>query len=439
MTPTPATFSIDAYWPRRSRRNERDVAEIAIRHGDRSLTTLFEAETGTVRDFFRASAVSLGMWLADNWWRLRWEPIADYRAIGADWRLRHEISSAPGGTLWPPLMVYGVGERVVIAPVADALPSAGPVEYRATPVSLLSGSAYEQGVDTFLSRVLSACSTAQDADALEATLGQLNAERRDDELAGWRRLEARLGYDPDSAPEGLMERLLIQEARVGSDGVEEAAIGSPGESAPVVLEQTMAATESGIVVDLEAAALAGGPVIRDDPARPTWMLAEDAAARLRRAVGRPEGPLLNRALSEILGVSWKTAGGAAPTARHLPYGARLRGDGAAQRLALQTRSSHDRRFELARFLGDAVWQKGGRFGVVSRGKTDRQKFQRAFAQSLLCPFDDLRHHLDLAGPSERQIEDAARRYHVHASVVRTLLVNKGFLPRETLGDRLEAA
>ena len=99
----------------------------------------------------------------------------------------------------------------------------------------------------------------------------------------------------------------------------------------------------------------------------------------------------------------------------------------------------DRRFELARVLGDAVWTSLAHFGVISRGKTDRQKFQRAFAQSLLCPFEDLRHYVNLSGPTEDQIEAAARRYHVHRSVVGTLLVNKVFLARETLGEQLEAA
>jgi Zn-dependent peptidase ImmA (M78 family) len=85
-----------------------------------------------------------------------------------------------------------------------------------------------------------------------------------------------------------------------------------------------------------------------------------------------------------------------------------------------------------------VWSGPDTFGIVSHAKTDRQKFQRAFAQSLLCPFEDLRYRVDLSGPQDDQIEAAARYYHVHRNVVRTLLVNKGFLPRETLAEQLEA-
>jgi hypothetical protein len=90
-------------------------------------------------------------------------------------------------------------------------------------------------------------------------------------------------------------------------------------------------------------------------------------------------------------------------------------------------------------LGDAIWTQGSLFGVISRAKTDRQKYQRAFAQSLLCPIPDLRNHVNFDEPRMDQIERAAQYFHVHINVVRNLLVYKGVLPRETLDDQLEAA
>lgn len=76
---------------------------------------------------------------------------------------------------------------------------------------------------------------------------------------------------------------------------------------------------------------------------------------------------------------------------------------------------------------------------MSRASTDRQKFQRAFAQSLLCPIDDLLNHVDPDSPTEKQIQRAAGYYHVSKKVVRTVLVNKGFIPREYLEARFETA
>jgi hypothetical protein len=435
-----ASFKINTRWVRAPEAGEQDIAEISMYLGERALTQLLDVSADQVRDFVRASAVSLALWFADNWWRLRWEPIPDYRTLTADWRLRHELTSASGGTTWPPLMIYGVGARVVLAPIPVGSNIGGPVQYLPTLVSLLPGHVYEAGVDTFLQNVIATCAQAQDGRVLTTLVRQLETERQDPAIGAWRRLEARLGYDPDTAPDGLIESLSQQEERVGAEAVEEAAVGCPGARAPAVLQQAIAASRaSEVKVDLAVTGLAAEPRDRTDLSRPTWMLAEDAAARLRRAVGRPTGPLLNQGFSEILAISWKNVTAAAATARDLPYGARLKDRGTQERIALQTRSAHDRRFELARVLGDAIWNNEARFGVISRGKTDRQKFQRAFAQSLLCPFEDLRNYVDLADPTEDQIKAAARRYHVHANVVRTLLVNKGFLPRETLGEQLEAA
>jgi Zn-dependent peptidase ImmA (M78 family) len=109
------------------------------------------------------------------------------------------------------------------------------------------------------------------------------------------------------------------------------------------------------------------------------------------------------------------------------------------RVALQTKTPHDRRFELVRQFADAVWQRDSEFGIVSRSKSDRQKFQRAFGNSLLCPFDDLQRVVDVNDPTPETITAAARRFGVHPSVVRYQLVYKGYLPFENTNEEAEAA
>ncbi|MGD9889548.1 MAG: ImmA/IrrE family metallo-endopeptidase, partial [Halothiobacillaceae bacterium] len=104
-----------------------------------------------------------------------------------------------------------------------------------------------------------------------------------------------------------------------------------------------------------------------------------------------------------------------------------------------TSKPYVRRFELARQLGDAVWQKGTDFGVVSRSKSDRQKFQRAFAQNLLCPFEHLQRVIDVNDPTPDAMQKAARRFGVHPSVIRNQLVYKGYLPFENTNEETEAA
>ena len=66
-------FQFSAAWPK----NSDDVAEIFLCVGDSVISRIADTKKGTVRDYFRASSTSLALWLADNWWRLRWETISE--------------------------------------------------------------------------------------------------------------------------------------------------------------------------------------------------------------------------------------------------------------------------------------------------------------------------------------------------------------------------
>jgi hypothetical protein len=72
-------------------------------------------------------------------------------------------------------------------------------------------------------------------------------------------------------------------------------------------------------------------------------------------------------------------------------------------------------------------------------KTGRQKFQRAFAQSLLCPYDDLLAYMNTEDPIEDDISAAARHFHVSERVIQTTLVNKHRIDRQRFDEMVEAA
>lgn len=429
-------FGIEASWPQVPAPDEGDVAEISIRVGDDYLTRVADLATRTNRDFFRGSAVTLAFWLADHWWRLRCEPIDPSNMPGPEWRLRHELSSASGGTLWPPLMIYSGGERVIIAPILSRRAPLEPLQYLDTRVRMVTGTQFEVGTDNFFNLVRESCARSVDAGTLRELVDQLVTERRDPELAAWRKLEACLGFDPDEAPDAVVEGLLRLAPTLGAEEVEEAATASPGADSSHVLEAVFEASQaSELEIDL---GLAG----RIDPTRNTrpyaspWQLAESAAAQVRDILAIDAGPFSDAAFANMLLTRWETLKEATATARKLPYAARLRMRASKENVALQSTNLTDRRFEIARLLGDAIWTGQSAFGPVSSARTDRQKFQRAFAQSLLCPFNDLRAHINFENPRPREIDQAARLFGVHRNVVRNLLAYKGVL-RETLEDQLE--
>ena len=86
------------------------LAAIRIMAAGVVITHLQDLRAKTVRDTARLSADQLAYWLAENWWRLRWEPegpLAD-----PDWSMSHHLSAAGGGYIWPPLVIAGDGQSI---------------------------------------------------------------------------------------------------------------------------------------------------------------------------------------------------------------------------------------------------------------------------------------------------------------------------------------
>jgi hypothetical protein len=289
-------------------------------------------------------------------------------------------------------------------------------------------------IDQFLIDTVERWIPRSDQEALRVQITSLQSERADPEIAAWRRLEARLGFDPDEAPEPLMEELAELATRYSQSAVEEAAQAAPGVGAAATLvHEIEGAMQTHDKCDLSLASrYVTNSVVhsRETP----WVAAERASTLVRKGVGAERGPLHNKRLAEILGTkpsalkSWPSA-----PSRNPQYGLRLRaGSVGTDMVSLRSRWSHDRRFEMSRALGDVIWAESEELGPIARSKTARQKFQRAFAQSFLCPFDDLLEYINTECPSEGDVTAAGKHFHVSERVVRTVLVNKGMANREIL-------
>lgn len=192
---TPKFFNFAAHWP-----TVGDAAEISIHLGTSVLSRIADTQKGTVRDYFRASPTALALWLADNWWRLRWETVHEARFPSVEWRLRHELNSASGGTLWPPVMIFSVGDRIAFAPSVGKNMTDGPQAYFDFKIGMVAANDYESELDGFFTAVLGQCANSVDGKALGILFKQICIERQDSELAAWRRLEACLGSTQTQLP-----------------------------------------------------------------------------------------------------------------------------------------------------------------------------------------------------------------------------------------------
>jgi hypothetical protein len=431
------TFSIEAH--RLPDSGADEPQSILIRFGETVFTQLLRPGQNKLEDALQAPPSQLAFWLLDNWWRLRFECVPPTRP-SAQWRLAHDMTSVGGGFPWPRLRMWGEGERVGLASKSDPEGVVGPVRYVTDALFFILGKDFESAIDQFLALVADEKSGyGSDRDALRRLLNVLRAERADPEIAQWRRLEAQLGFDPDQAPESLVREVGGFSQRYGNAGIEEAVQAHPGIEAANVLSQEIRVAESnGWDCDFTAAVRSVGNLSRDYTL-PPWRTAQEFAQRLRSAIGISSGLVQDKVLAEVADIhpaalESATIGGGG---KQLEYGLRLKTEKPRSRLVFHTRAATSRRFELGRAIGDAIWGRDV-IGPLASSKTARQKFQRAFAQSLLCPFDELMAFLDTSDPTDDDIADAAQHYDVSERVVRTTLMNNNVIERE-FQDLVEAA
>lgn len=416
-----------------------EPCRIRIEAGGIPLTKLLRQPGSQADDAVVASPDKLAFWFCDNWWRLRWETRPNTGPTPG-WRLAHELASVGGGFAWPQLAIWGDVDRVGLLARADPVGVVGPVRYLTDAIFFIKASSFEDEVDNFLDRVADETTGfGSDRAALGALIAALRAERGDPEIALWRRLEARLGYDPDQAHDAVIEAAAALAGTHGLEAVEEAVAAEPDAQAPERLAaQIEHARSRGQVCDFSGV-LAAVQAPPHNPPEPPWLAAEVTAARVRTLGGITPGPIPTRRLAEILGTTAYSFRNT-PREEDRAYGLRLHaGRGGQQRVSLRTRSPRGRRFELCRALGDALWSPEEQLGPMTPTTTARQKFQRAFAQALLCPAEDVRAFLATEDPTPDDISAAADHFAVNESVIRTLAVNKGWIGREQLQDRLEAA
>jgi hypothetical protein len=101
------------------------LGQLEIWAADCCLTLAEDRDAGAVRRFVNPSAYDLALWLATNWWRLRWEP----ERTGMDWAMSHRTAAVAGGYVWPNITVVGDEEQIT----AQTRPTAGaswePIRY----------------------------------------------------------------------------------------------------------------------------------------------------------------------------------------------------------------------------------------------------------------------------------------------------------------------
>ncbi|MDE0105307.1 MAG: hypothetical protein OXN89_23270 [Bryobacterales bacterium] len=421
-----------------------EIRQIGIQADGRWLSKLYRFSSNREDQFLHAPPSHLAFWVLDNWWRIFHEPEPP-GAVTAEWLLAHEMSSIGGGYAWPPIRLWGEGDQVGIRMRPEYCDSPAPVRFEASHIGVIPAVHVEAGFDAFLDRVRE--HATDDSATLLDLHRQVRRERGDPGIALWRTVEAKLGFDVDEAPAELMGRLAELIDELGQEAVSEACISRQGIGVAQALEKGLRAVgDSRTKLDLSTAVAAAESHPAEDSSSclvrsartPPWKLAEDVAGRLRESLAVPAGPVPNWRLQNLVGVSahhfYRIR-----SFRSIPYGVRRR-DSAQSTSTVALRASRPaaKRFELCRVLGDAIWSGNDRLGLISSANSARQKFQRAFAQSFLCPFRDLLDYVGTDSPTPDDVTAAAHWFRVSERVIQTTLANKGVIDQEQFEQMVAA-
>jgi hypothetical protein len=404
------------------------TGRLRLQVGDINLTEHEDTFTRTIRQEVLVSAYPLALWLAANWWRLLHEPRPRERLRpSTEWRLAHEWPAANAGTIWPAVVLASEGDTIQFQASIAAGSSQQSVRYLNTlqvPISI-PREQVEAVLDGFINSVLGRLDAW---DGIETELldlwQELKDERRDEESSSYRRLEACLGFDPDDAPEALMEQAMRLAETMGPQTFNEIAplYGRSAQGQVPGLQQFQQLLESPA---LEARLQVFEDVLQKPiQSHAPWRRAQQLAHALRQHLGLSNEPISTALLCDLFGLTPQAFESTLPPRRQ-PIAVAVPGPTGQIALHLRKFYKPARRFELARFLGDAL-VTGSRtesWYVSSDIPTYRQKVQRAFAAEFLCPAEGALEQLS-GDYSEPAVGQVAERFGVSPEIVENLIANQ---------------
>ena len=383
------------------------------------------------------SGYPMAQWLAWNWWRLRWEaPMpksAPYRPhrLTDSWAMSHMLSTIGSGYCWPDITITsdGFSTELVCRVWTDTVHATFRyLGQERTEVVLTS--AFDRAVDAFIESVLELLpDKTRPDDSLRNLWAEILHERQDPGVERFRRMEARIGSDPDEREEAEIEALLARAEQLGEAAFEELAndpyVQTDGNGRLLrgqEIEETVRCF--GFHGDqCDAVTLDDAPDSGSWGSEPPWKAGQSAAKALRDQEGLGLDPLTDQRLCDLVGVSGKALELGAASSKVVAF---MLHEPKSTSVVLRSRNPPGRRFELARLLGDRALLGEGRLFPATSTSSYRQKVQRAFAAELLCPWEAAEPMLH-AVVSEDDATDVADHFGVSPFLLMNRIVDH--LPR----------
>jgi len=218
----------------------------------------------------------------------------------------HELGAANHGFVWPRVIFIPDGEAIHVWAGTSMMPEQSVQYLQALEVPrMITLTGFQQSVERFIYSVLARLDAKGLAGSNLAHLWALVQEDlADPEAVRRRKLEAELGFDPEECPEQALDAALQRESQVGDAALSELAPAIAASGAPPDLALIgQLANADGIVGSPD---LSPGSIEHLDHGAP-WERAVHDARALRNKIGNDRGPVPDRSLHDLLGMSSEAA------------------------------------------------------------------------------------------------------------------------------------
>lgn len=380
----------------------------------------------TVRDAAYLPAYPLALWIAESWWRLFHEPAPIGKSLG--WALTHKMKNIGGGFVWPEITLVPDDVTVCIHSNQTRDRRFKQVRYlggerKCVPLHDLE-TVFAKFVDIILERL------GDITTPLHTLWDEVREERRSPALSLFRKIEARLGFDPDEVPESLIHNFIEFRSMAGEASLMEA-LTALRETSTVDLSDKYIKLESmvkkGIQGEFHLPEVSESSEAIVESLGEPWTVGRKMAERLRCALDAKD-KIQNDTLLNLVGITTRDFQNKNNVPVIYPYSIGVRNDRHFYFNIIKD-NIPGKRFQLARYISDYLYTKAGdlkNWLVLSSGRTYRQMVQRACAAELLCPIEQILEQTD-NNYSDASIQNVAKYFDVSPLVVSSQLANHGHI------------
>ena len=394
------------------------LASLHIDVQGKPVTRVFDQRARTVRDFVDVPLYPLAEWLATNWWFLTYESGNAARNGDPGFGQRHVLGANTEGYAFPNLVIVPSGSHTSLNW------GGGPsrwtrIEFLDRGQEFVDREQFRQACADLIDRVIRRLAAfgisdtflQEEWEAIQAT---------DDEELSFCETAAGLGWDPYDMDESRQNQVLQLADELGHLRVEAVSVldsADPLKECLAIRSALEAARPNG----LQLRSLRPLMEHKRPPAGYPWQVGYDLAQQVRRHLDLDGKPIptmnsLAKALDEdikVLNQAVKPV--ASLNMAPLVDGVVTGGEHDAISFGLQQKGKYGQRFLFCRALAETISSDGD--ALITRGHTERQRCNRAFAAEFLAPAHSLRERISRTVMDGEEVEYLAEEFGVSTQVI----------------------